>query len=1037
MSYADATLDLSSVPVACLSGLNGAGKSALLDAVTWALWESARSGSDELMRLGEKEMWVDLTFLHEGERYRVRRARQKVSAKAGTKSSSKGSLEFQIFNTREPALATSGSAGGAQANAAAGDTSANYITRPDNGDAAFDGSWRSLTAANMKETQKAIDNLLRMDFETFINSAYLRQGRADEFTTRAPAERKQILSEILGLSYFDHLQEKAKERARALKAQAELIATSLNNLPELEAKLLEAQAQLSQGQQDLAEIARVIEQMESDSQRLKERMATLSLAKERLENGAERASALKLDILNLAGQDEELTQRLERLDTVLLQSPEIEAATAQFQDFKQRVEIFDNDAFLLQELNIKKSEYQTELARIRSRLEVELDLIRKSTSELTEKRIKFEHDTRDQEKIAVSHTQYKGLLNREIELSKQQETFTQLTNRANELLNLVTECRIRLEADCSQKQAALAEVEIILQSKENLELEESALETKTQSLDRLEAEFQHVEEKGLKIKSILEGKQHKIENLRLREREKISKIEELETHADSGICPLCAAPIVDRAAVIDRYRRENQSIEEEIADLENEIAQLESERISLRQQYLEIRNQLDSRKNLDKQIGQFHEKLSAIERATENRQKLINDIQILEQKLASENYAQVERESLIAVKAEIHKLDFDPLFYSNLQAQIRTQRHIEVKHQQVQRDLLELKRINESLPALQEKAAALADQIAAESYGRTERASLQQIQEQIANLHYDRNEHLQLKEKLADLLPKTELHRDLQKAMVEQPELMKTKATCQKMLGDKRFELRKIETEREALTRDLNELPALLEQLAEISPALSERQKAKEELGKQVAVLAAQGKTLADDLAALADQRRELQIAASQVDDYQFLAEAFGKKGIQAVIIENAIPEIEMEANRILSRLTENKMHIALITQHKTKSGNLVETLELLIADEIGTRSYELFSGGEAFKVNFAVRVALARLLARRAGAKLETLIIDEGFGSQDDASRERLVRAIRSIQSDFARILVITHMADIRDMFPVQIQVSKENGRSKLQIVY
>ena len=71
MSYAEATLDLSLVPIACLTGLNGAGKSALLDALTWAIWEMGRSSSDELIKLGEKEMWVDLIFSHEGERYRV------------------------------------------------------------------------------------------------------------------------------------------------------------------------------------------------------------------------------------------------------------------------------------------------------------------------------------------------------------------------------------------------------------------------------------------------------------------------------------------------------------------------------------------------------------------------------------------------------------------------------------------------------------------------------------------------------------------------------------------------------------------------------------------------------------------------------------------------------------------------------------------------------------------------------------------------------------------------------------------------------
>ncbi len=171
-------------------------------------------------------------------------------------------------------------------------------------------------------------------------------------------------------------------------------------------------------------------------------------------------------------------------------------------------------------------------------------------------------------------------------------------------------------------------------------------------------------------------------------------------------------------------------------------------------------------------------------------------------------------------------------------------------------------------------------------------------------------------------------------------------------------------------------------------------------------------------------------------EDYMLLSEAFGKKGIQALIIETAIPEIEAEANRVLARLSDNKMHVGLITQAKTKSGNNLETLEILIGDEVGTRNYELYSGGEAFKVNFALRIALSRLLARRAGARLETLIIDEGFGSQDENSREKLVKSIKAIQSDFAKILVITHIPDVREMFPVQIQVTKESGISSLQII-
>ena len=112
------------------------------------------------------------------------------------------------------------------------------------------------------------------------------------------------------------------------------------------------------------------------------------------------------------------------------------------------------------------------------------------------------------------------------------------------------------------------------------------------------------------------------------------------------------------------------------------------------------------------------------------------------------------------------------------------------------------------------------------------------------------------------------------------------------------------------------------------------------------------------------------------------------------------------------------------------------ETLDLVIGDELGTRAYELYSGGEAVKVNFALCIALSRLLARRAGSKLETLIIDEGFGSQDDSSRERLVKAIKLIQQEFSRVLIITHISDVKEMFPVQIQVTKRGGISKLNFI-
>jgi exonuclease SbcC len=134
--------------------------------------------------------------------------------------------------------------------------------------------------------------------------------------------------------------------------------------------------------------------------------------------------------------------------------------------------------------------------------------------------------------------------------------------------------------------------------------------------------------------------------------------------------------------------------------------------------------------------------------------------------------------------------------------------------------------------------------------------------------------------------------------------------------------------------------------------------------------------------------------------------------------------------------MTGGRMHVRFDTQRETLAGEVREALEIHIADELGTREYSLYSGGEAFRVNFAIRIALSKLLARRAGAELQTLVIDEGFGTQDTQGRERLVEAINTVQGDFARVLVITHIDELKDAFPTRIQVTKTPDGSVVQVM-
>jgi exonuclease SbcC len=114
----------------------------------------------------------------------------------------------------------------------------------------------------------------------------------------------------------------------------------------------------------------------------------------------------------------------------------------------------------------------------------------------------------------------------------------------------------------------------------------------------------------------------------------------------------------------------------------------------------------------------------------------------------------------------------------------------------------------------------------------------------------------------------------------------------------------------------------------------------------------------------------------------------------------------------------------------------MIDTLDIMINDANGTRAYETYSGGEAFRINFSIRLALAKLLSQRSGTPLQLLIIDEGFGTQDQAGCDRLIEAINAIAADFACILTVTHMPQFKEAFHTRIEITKTNEGSRLKVI-
>ncbi|HLC23924.1 MAG TPA: SMC family ATPase, partial [Dehalococcoidia bacterium] len=198
-------LSLEGVHVACLCGDNGSGKSALLDAMTWALWGKSRAESDDdLVHEGQGDMEVDLEFSAQSLPYRV--LRKHAKGPAGRSGSTLLTLQ----------------------------TGAN-------------GNYTDISGNTKTETQQKLIDILRLDYKTFRNSAYLAQGKANEFTLADPAERKKVLAAILDLSQYDELSERAKAQA-----------VEKNNMASrLEDLIARMDSELSSKQQNLADLAQL------------------------------------------------------------------------------------------------------------------------------------------------------------------------------------------------------------------------------------------------------------------------------------------------------------------------------------------------------------------------------------------------------------------------------------------------------------------------------------------------------------------------------------------------------------------------------------------------------------------------------------------------------------------------------------------------------------------------------------------------------------------------------------------------------------
>jgi exonuclease SbcC len=336
-----------------------------------------------------------------------------------------------------------------------------------------------------------------------------------------------------------------------------------------------------------------------------------------------------------------------------------------------------------------------------------------------------------------------------------------------------------------------------------------------------------------------------------------------------------------------------------------------------------------------------------------------------------------------------------------------------------------------------EQAVSLAQAVLDQAnYAPEAQVALNKVNAELAEVGYDAGAHTRLRNRLEQLKVFAERKAQLDRAAVQvesENRALQTLLLQESALKERRATEEKAGAE---VRTHLAEIEVQLRREPEVTAALSQSRDAFY-TAQRMAIAANQKvqacMALEGTVKRLRDEIDDFSLQQSQLEE---LRTAFGKNGVPAMIIENVLPELEFTANQLLARMTNGRMNVRFETQRLTQKGDTAETLEIRIADEVGERSYEMYSGGEAFRVNFAIRIALSKLLARRANAKLQTLFVDEGFGTQDAQGLEALIEAIQSISDDFERIFVITHIEALKDAFPARIEVVKTPAGSKARIV-
>ena len=919
----------------------------------------------------------------------------------------------------------------------------------------------------IKETNQKIVEIVGLDVDQFTQIAMIAQGEFMKLLHAPSKERKEIFSRIFNTKIYYRIQKELSERAKALYHNLD------DNLKEIRFEL--GKVSLSSDSSYHEEWKQQGSYLESDPEAvltLLDRIREETLEKEESIQGVMQKEKENLEsVKEQIAKGQELNQLFDALaETLQSQSllhekkEEILALQTKCQlarkaDNVRAKEVLyrnSNQRFLEKQTRVKELKLKLEL------MEQEL-LLMQETFRSTRK----EYEDKSPDLLAVitrltdaipSYEKLKGI-KEEVGLRKNEE--------ASISLELVTLTELQLK----DKQ----QLESILSTQEELKSSETALITLTQQLKELKAtlddlnrikellaQFSELEEQENSLK---EATKRALLHYQSKSRcyEELNEAFILEQVGiiasnlkDDEACPVCGstshpkkAPLSEHAVtqqIVERAKKEREQadevksqLSEKLQGISNQVASkkylfqtlyqqiFKEEAADLKQCSHKIEQfQLDSRDEFGKKKTQYLEEEKRKKQYEANQQlqkELSSSMENREAKLSSlrEYLAKVQTAVATVTREEVLLIESLPYESEVLLQQNITLYKTSLLH------LEQAKRLAEDKVRQQQEGY----QQTVGNYESEQKQMNQLIQEQEALLtdYHSKITELGFASEEEYLSAKCEnTHIERMEAEIKNYEL----------------ELSKVEANLKVYQKQTaNKERMLLSNLIELRKVLEENILAYEAKEKVYYLVITNNQSIEANLKQLIAKRKLIREEYERISrlDKTANGKLAGMAGLdfQTYIQRRYFNHIIHEANRRLSIMTSNRF-ILQCRDFKDlgKQGEVGLDLDVysLVTDK--TRDVKTLSGGESFMAALAMALGMADVMQHTAGKiHLDTMFIDEGFGSLDDESRAQAIRILNELAGDNRLVGIISHVTELKEQIDRKLVVKKDQTGSRVSWVY